>query len=306
MERTTAAMLCWTAVGSAGGAHGDRGARPGTLEEWDVDLRESVHVLRAGISHVTRNADDLPLDGRPQPRYAGDQLLDGEAVFQRVASVEVSVHEPLVHDGHAERACAILGRECAAFDDLDTERPEVLGRDHREAGARTRARIDGFVADDGERHPEVGAGDRHANGVRRRNDTRHRPHSFERRGRRSRRSAPASSSRPMRDGQIEREKPFGPESKVDVRQLHQAVNRQAAAGQEAQGERKLDDDQRATQPVTPAAHGAPGFLQHLVHVRPRRLPRRRASEQHRRTIRTPPARTATPECSDARRLPTAA
>jgi hypothetical protein len=76
---------------------------------------------------VTRNADDLPLNGRAQPGYAGDQLLDGEAVFQRVASTEVSVHEPLVHDCHAERAFPILSRECAAFDDLDTERSEVLG-----------------------------------------------------------------------------------------------------------------------------------------------------------------------------------
>ena len=32
--------------------------------------------------------------------------------------------------------------------------------------------------------------------------------------------------------------------------------------------------------MTPAAHGASGLFQHLVHVGPRRLPRRRASEQH--------------------------
>jgi hypothetical protein len=36
--------------GFSGGAQGDRGAWPGTLEEWDVDLRESVHVLGAGVS----------------------------------------------------------------------------------------------------------------------------------------------------------------------------------------------------------------------------------------------------------------
>ena len=74
---------------------------------------------------------------------------------------------------------------------------------------------------------------------------------------------------------------IGPEAEVDIRQLDQAVDGEAAAGEQRQRQRELADDERPAQPMTAAAAGGTArLLQHVVDVRPRGLPRRRAAEEH--------------------------
>ena len=82
------------------------------------------------------------------------------------------------------------------------------------------------------------------------------------------------------DGQREREQPFGAEPEIDVREPEKAVDGQAGAGQQGQGECELAGHERAAQVIAPAAQGPASVLQRLDRVRPDGLPGGRAAEQN--------------------------
>ena len=71
----------------------------------------------------------------------------------------------------------------------------------------------------------------------------------------------------------------GAEAEVDSRQLDQAVDRQAAAGEQRQRQRELDGHERpAGAMAARSGGGTPAVLQHIADVRARGLPCRSAAE----------------------------
>ncbi len=79
------------------------------------------------------------------------------------------------------------------------------------------------------------------------------------------------------DPQVEGQQTIRAEAGVGVEHPDQRVKRHAATGQQRQGQRELDDDQRASQTVTPSEGGVATFLQGLDQVHARRLPGWRAA-----------------------------
>ena len=90
---------------------------------------------------------------------------------------------------------------------------------------------------------------------------------------------PRRGQSPARHRQREGEDTLGAEAEVGVHHADERTHRHSAAGEQRQGERELDDHQRAPQPMTPATHRSAALLHRLAQVRARRLPGRRAPGQ---------------------------
>ena len=55
---------------------------------------------------------------------------------------------------------------------------------------------------------------------------------------------------------LERQEPFAPDPEIGIAQVLKRLQEQTAAGQQHDGERRLDDDQRVLEPVAARARGA--------------------------------------------------
>jgi hypothetical protein len=111
----------------------DPGVRPRDLPKRNQRLRI---VLAQVIPHVVEDAHNLPLDRRPELLHAGNQLLDHNALLQRIGPLQIFPDKLFVdhRDLHAGRE--VLFSKCAAIHQPDAEGLEVVRRHHAEAGAR--------------------------------------------------------------------------------------------------------------------------------------------------------------------------
>src|SRR6266478_264701 len=146
----------------------DSSVRTRTLREGNIDLREAVST-NAAIVDVMVDPDDLPFDRRAQFGLAGDQLLDREALFERIEIREIFLDECVVDDGDGHIAGKVLTCENAALGNGYAEGTKVFWSDHGKASAGARGEVTDGLADDGEGHSKIGALQRHAgtNGNRR-------------------------------------------------------------------------------------------------------------------------------------------
>ena len=61
-----------------------------------------------GSVHVVVGADDLPRDIGPELGYAGNELLDADALPERVFAFQKFVDEILVDQGDLDGGCGVL------------------------------------------------------------------------------------------------------------------------------------------------------------------------------------------------------
>jgi hypothetical protein len=138
------------------GADADACTGPGGLPEGNFHL--GAVFAEAAASDIVIHADDLPLYGDTELGDAGDELLDRDALLERVHAFEVFLHEVFVDDGHFDARGSVLISEGAAIDDTDAERLEEVGRDHAEAGVGAHGGIvEGRFSDDGKRQAKAWA-----------------------------------------------------------------------------------------------------------------------------------------------------
>src|SRR5208282_5782704 len=109
--------------------------RPRTLPEGDVNFGEAV-TFRAAVFYVSVDANNLPRDVRTELRNAGNQLLDVNALRQRIDAREIFLHEGFVHDGDVGAAGDVLLSYRASLVDSDPKGLEILWSHHVEASAR--------------------------------------------------------------------------------------------------------------------------------------------------------------------------
>src|SRR5215831_16553671 len=140
--------------GVSGGAHSDGNVNPGTLIEGDEDL--FALALERTPAHIVVNADNLPLLVRAQFLNTGDELFDIENLTDRILVGEIVTNELFVDHSNPQALGIIVFGKGATFDEANTERFEVVGRYHAEAGGGalrgvSKVRLTGY----GERHPET-------------------------------------------------------------------------------------------------------------------------------------------------------
>src|SRR5215469_9026650 len=110
-------------------------------------------MAEALASDVVEDAHDLPHNFGAELRRAGNDLLDGDALLQRIDAPQVTPEEFLVDHGDPHARCGVLRSEAAALDDIDAEGLEVVWRDRLEVDRRTFGRIAiGGPADETEIH----------------------------------------------------------------------------------------------------------------------------------------------------------
>ncbi len=147
--------------GVVDGADADACTGPGSLPEGDLHL--GAVFAEAAAADVVVDADDLPLDGRAEFGDAGDELLDGDALLERVDAFEVLLHEVFVDDGYFDAGGGVLIGEGAAIDYANAEGFEEVGGDHAEAGVGSHGGVvEGRFSDDGKRHAKARAEERKA------------------------------------------------------------------------------------------------------------------------------------------------
>ena len=205
--------------------------------------------------------------------------------FSGSCLLEVLPHERVVDNGDARRALDVLLGERASALNRNAERPEVVRRDHVEARTRTLPRIAHRLADDRERHAEAGARDRHARSG---GDAAHagdRAHAIEELS--IERVDLLRILQPLRrHRQEEGEQVIGAKAQIDVGQADDAADGEAGAGEERERERELRHDEGAPRPVPARAdRRSSRFLQDVVQVPARDLPRGRAAEHQARQHR---------------------
>src|ERR1700733_12465805 len=101
-------------------------------------------------------ADNLPLDGWSQILHARNQLLDQEALLQRILSLEELPDEFFVYHRDLHTCRRILVGEVASADQPDAEGLEVVRRYHPKAACGPLRWIGkGRRARDHERHAEA-------------------------------------------------------------------------------------------------------------------------------------------------------
>ena len=76
---------------------------------------------------VVEDTDNLPHDFGPKLRRAGNDLLDANALLERVETFQIASDEFFVDHGDANAGSIVLRRKTAALDDIDTEGLEVVG-----------------------------------------------------------------------------------------------------------------------------------------------------------------------------------
>ena len=91
----------------ASSSHRHGSLRPRTLREWNVNLGKAV-AAQAAIVNVSKHADDLPFERRPQLGHARNQLLDHDALRERINSGEVALDENFIHHRHANATGRVL------------------------------------------------------------------------------------------------------------------------------------------------------------------------------------------------------
>src|SRR5580658_3288093 len=268
-----------------GGAHSDGGARLGTLREGHINFGESI-VARASVANVVIHADDLPRNGHTEFGDAGNDLFHEDGLDERINAIEKFLDERFVDDGYRNASRYILVGEGTAALHAHAEGFEILRRDHTEAGARTRGGIfDVGLSGDLERHAEIHAFYGYAFGGRGGGDAGECLDSFQK--------LAIESGDLLRIGQVtlrhrklEGEDVIGAEAEVHVRDVPQTVNGEAAAGQEAERQRKFDNHERTAKAVPAAADtGTAAFFQYFIQVHARGLPGGYGTEKHAREQR---------------------
>src|SRR5580704_863151 len=146
-----------------GCAHRYAGVWPGALPEWHVNLGEALSLWTAVVDVIV-DTDDLPFNRRTELGYARDQLLNEDALLQRIDAGKIALRKYLVHHSDAKTARQILIGEVTSLVYMDPKGLEELWRYHIESGARTLGGIVSCFTDNLKWHAEIGASERHAGG----------------------------------------------------------------------------------------------------------------------------------------------
>ncbi len=110
------------------------------------------------------NAHDLPFDGRAKFGDTGNQLLNHNALRERINLGQIFFCKCFIHYCYREAARRVLWGKLASLHHANPECPEVFRRHHVEARALARGRIVHYLSRKIERHAEVCADDGHAGG----------------------------------------------------------------------------------------------------------------------------------------------
>src|ERR1700722_3449928 len=162
-------------IGRSSNRH--RAAGPRALRKGNVDLGETL-ALWPTVADILVDADDLPCDRWADVGDAGNQLVDRNALCQRVNIGEILFHHLRIDNRYGHSSGGIGFRESSSARNAYTERLKIFGRDHVEAGIRTLRFIRHRFACDLKAHAEACALDWETGRNRRGSDARKRLHSI--------------------------------------------------------------------------------------------------------------------------------
>src|SRR5689334_2024800 len=102
------------ASGIAESTHRKARRWPRGLPEGNIDFRESF-AADAAVMNITVDADNLPFNGRAEFRNTRNELLNDNALRQRIHLGQILLGEGLIHDRDGQAASDVLFGKSAAL-----------------------------------------------------------------------------------------------------------------------------------------------------------------------------------------------